>query len=253
MALRFFETGLLENASYTLVEQEADYLEEARETLAAAGDQNAYQVKQGKDGLIEFSKGGAKVRFAFQVADALQFSAGADRQGAADLIIAHALLDLLDLKSAVPQLLSALRPGGLFYFPINYDGLSSFEPLVDAEFEAQVLAAYHRTMDERLVNGQPSGDSQTGRHLFGALKAAGVEVLAAGSSDWLVFPQGGGYVEDEGYFLLHILQMIEGSVSGKAELDAGKLSQWLSERRVQVERGELVFMAHQLDFFGRKA
>jgi hypothetical protein len=108
-------------------------------------------------------------------------------------------------------------------------------------------------MDERLVNGQPSGDSQTGRHLFGALKAAGVEVLAAGSSDWLVFPQGGGYVEDEGYFLLHILQMIEGSVSGKAELDAGKLSQWLSERRVQVERGELVFMAHQLDFFGRKA
>jgi len=35
---------------------------------------------------------------------------------------AHAVLDLIDLGSALPRLLSRLAPGGLFYFSLNFDG-----------------------------------------------------------------------------------------------------------------------------------
>ena len=51
-----------------------------------------------------------------------------------------------------------------------------------------------------MTDGQPSGDSRTGRRLFHALRACGAEVLAAGSSDWVVHPVGGAYLHDEAYF-----------------------------------------------------
>ncbi len=106
-------------------------------------------------------------------------------------------------------------------------------------------------MDERLTNGHPSGDSHTGRHLFAHLKNAGAEILAAGSSDWVVFPGLNGYPGDEAYFLHHILHFFEQSLSNHPELDAEQLTDWLIMRHEQVARGELIYLAHQLDFVGR--
>jgi hypothetical protein len=108
-------------------------------------------------------------------------------------------------------------------------------------------------MDERLVAGRPSGGSRAGRALLTQIPAAGGEILAAGSSDWVVIPHSGGYPADEAYFLHHILHFFEDSLSGRPELDPARLSEWLARRREQIDSAELIFIAHQIDVCGRIA
>ena len=170
-----------------------------------------------------------------------------------DALIAHAFLDLMDIPATLPLLFSLLRPGGLFYFTINFDGVTILQPTIDAAFDEQIMQLYHRTMDERVTDGKLSGDSQSGRHLFHYLPQAGAQILAAGSSDWVVFAGDNGYVADEAYFLHTIVEMIHGALQGRPELDNGRFKNWIAQRHTQIEAGELVYIAHQLDFFGRSA
>lgn len=168
-----------------------------------------------------------------------------------DLLIAHAFLDLMDVTRLLPELFELLRPDGLFYFTINFDGLTVLEPLIDPEFDEQVIALYHRTMDERLVGGRPTGGSRAGRALLWQIPAAGGEILAAGASDWIVMPRHGRYPGDEAYFLHHVLHFFESSLAGRPELDPERFAAWLAKRRAQVDAGELIFIAHQIDVCGR--
>jgi SAM-dependent methyltransferase len=179
-------------------------------------------------------------------ADVYDFARRERGQRLWDLLIAHAFLDLVDAPRLLPELLALLRPGGLFYFTINFDGVTILEPPVDPGFDEQVIALYHRTMDER-----GAGDSRSGRHLLWQLPAAGAELLAAGASDWVVVPSRGGYPADEAEFLRAILDFFENSLTGRPELDPARLAGWLARRRAQVEAGELIYMAHQMDVCGR--
>jgi hypothetical protein len=106
-------------------------------------------------------------------------------------------------------------------------------------------------MDQRVIAGQPSGDSRTGRHLFQQLRTAGIELLEAGSSDWVVFAGPNGYRGDEAYFLHHIIHTIDLALRDHAQLEARRFSTWIAQRHAQVEQGSLVFIAHQLDFLAR--
>ena len=106
-------------------------------------------------------------------------------------------------------------------------------------------------MDERRVDGRPAGSSRTGRRLFAPLTAAGATLLAAGSSDWLVFPGPDGYPGDEAYFLHFIIHTIQQALEGHPELPEAAFRAWVAQRHAQIQRQELVYIAHQLDFFGR--
>jgi hypothetical protein len=106
-------------------------------------------------------------------------------------------------------------------------------------------------MDERTVAGRPTGGSQAGRKLLGEIPAAGGEILAAGSSDWIVHPTRGSYPDDEVYFLHHILHFFESSLAGRPELDRERFAAWLTRRRAQIDAAELIFIAHQIDVCGR--
>ena len=130
----------------------------------------------------------------------------------ADVLIANAVLDLVDVPAVLPGLLRLLVPGGVYWFTINYDGESIFAP--GHPHDDQVMQAYHRDMDERVRYGRPAGDSRTGRHLFHHLRAAGAPALAAGSSDWVVSAgPDGNYPGDEAYFLRSILEHDPGRVA----------------------------------------
>jgi hypothetical protein len=146
--------------------------------------------------------------------------------------------------------LSRLAPGGLFYFTLNFDGGTTFEPPIDPDLDARIEALYHDTMDRRRCGGKPSGCSVTGRRLFGNLKEAGTRLIAAGSSDWVVFPGPDGYPGDEAYFLHFIIDTVARALHGHPELAGNRFQAWIAQRHRQIEARELIYVAHQLDFLG---
>jgi hypothetical protein len=162
-----------------------------------------------------------------------------------DVLVANAVLDLLDVPAVLPSLLP-LIPGGLLYATITFDGVTAFEPRIDPDLDRQIEALYHRTMDER-----HAGESRAGRHLFHQLRDAGAAVLAMGSSDWTVFPGPHGYEGDDAYFLHFLINTVDQALRGHLELDATRFDAWVAERHAQIERGDLVLITHQQDVLAR--
>jgi hypothetical protein len=78
-----------------------------------------------------------------------------------------------------------------------------------------------------------------------------VEIRAAGSSDWVIFPGSGGYPGDEAYFCHFIVNGIDLSLKDHPRLDPERFARWIAARHSQIERRELVLIAHQIDLLGR--
>ena len=251
MVERLCAGGMLTNTTYTAIDLEPTLIAEARRRLPQWAAAQGWQVQQDSPAQLHVQRPGQDIRLATEAIDLFRFIAREQGQRVWDLLIAQALLDLVDVPTTLPVLLSLLRPGGLLYCPITFDGATVLQPELDPEFDMAIEACYHQTMDRRLVAGKPSGDSHTGRHLFAHLEAAGAEVLAAGSSDWVVFAGANGYSADEAYFLHFIIHTVHTALTGHADLDAGRFTAWIAQRHAQVEQGTLVYIAHQLDLLGR--
>lgn len=223
----------------------------AREVLSPGGRYTAIDADPANiaEARVRLAAADLPVSLELAAADVYDFARRA-RGRRWGLLIAHAFLDLVDVPRLLPQLFALLRPGGLFYFTINFDGLTVLEPAVDPEFDQQVIDLYHRTMDERRVDGRPTGGSRAGRALLQQIPAAGGEILAAGASDWVVLPRRERYPADEAYFLHHLLHFFEASLTGRPELDPQRFSSWLARRRAQVDAAELILIAHQIDVCG---
>jgi SAM-dependent methyltransferase len=242
MVARLLEWQVITAGEYTLLDVDGRLLRDSRTWLCAWARARGLPAQLLPDGV---RVGGVRVRL---VEAELGGYLKAGDGDPADLVIANAFLDLVDVPAVLPALTRLLVPGGVYWFTINYDGESIFQP--DHPFDDEIMGAYHRSMDDRVRYGRPAGESRTGRHLLGHLRAAGAPPLAAGSSDWVVLPgPDGSYPDDEAYFLGTILQTVEEALDGPAA-PAG-LTDWLAARRRQLAAGELVYLAHQLDVAGR--
>ena len=250
MLERLLEWKLLNYATYTAIDVERENIVEAWRRLPVwAADQGFCVEKSGEGVCLR-----AEARSVVVELEAIDFFDFAAREGGHrpwDLLIAHAFVDLVNVPIALPALFSLLRPGGFFYFTIVFDGATLFQPQLEPVLDAQIEILYHQTMDQRLIAGKPSGDSQTGRHLFHHLRAAGAELLDVGSSDWVVFPGPAGYPGDEAYFLHFIIHTLQTALEDHPDLDAVCFADWIARRHAQVEDRSLVYIAHQLDFLGR--
>lgn len=249
MLTRLLESSVLTRANYRLVDIDPENVQRAPQYLAAWAAGAGWLMDVHSASELKLWQGKYEVRVTLETADVY----GLERHPSegCDVLIANALMDLLDLSRAVPAVRDLVRPGGLLYLTINYDGQTIFEPVIQDELDETIHRLYNQTMDARLTNGQPSGDSRTGRHLFAALRQAGILPLAAGSSDWVVFAGPDGYPADEEYFLRFIVHTVEQALLGQPELDARALTKWVAARMGQIERGELVYIAHQIDILGR--
>ena len=251
MLERAIAWNLLEHAHYTAIDAQSENTKFAHVRLDQWAAKRDFNVERTEHGLV-LADQTRVVKVDLEAIDLFAFIERERGRRAWHLLVAHAFLDLIDLPSALLDILGLLIDHGLFYFTINFDGVTSFEPPIDPALDELVLALYHRTMDERLTGDKPSGDSRTGRHLFSQLKAAGAHILEAGSSDWVVFPGAHGYPQDEAYFLHFIVHTIHQALENHPELDSARFNAWVAERHAQIERQELVYIAHQLDFLGRK-
>jgi SAM-dependent methyltransferase len=245
MVARLLAWGALGAGEYILLDADRRLLDSSRRWLRDWAAARGLRCDPLPDGL---HVGDLRVRLVHaELGSYLEAGQGAP----ADVLIANAVLDLVDVPAVLPGLLRLLVPGGVYWFTINYDGESIFAP--GHPHDDQIMRAYHRDMDERIRYGRPAGESRTGRHLFQHLRAAGAPALAAGPSDWVVHADPDGtYAADEAYFLRCILDTIQGALRDRPDrVEPADLAGWLGERGRQLAAGELVYIAHQLDFVGR--
>ena len=243
MAARLLRWEVIRRAEYTLVDEMAENIAFARGWLPAWAAENGLKAEALGPGELRLHDDRRELRMHLRQVDLFDYVR--EEPLPADLLIAHAVLDLLPMPESLAGLFALTR--GLAWLTVNFDGVTGFEPPVDPTLDAQIEALYHHSMDTR-----PSGgDSRCGRHLFAHLRQYGAQILATGASDWVVYPQGGTYPEDEAAFLAFILDFFESTLSGHPDLDAGAFRDWLATRREQIARGEMVYIAHQIDFLVR--
>jgi len=247
MVARLLDWGVVSAGEYVLLDADRQLLDCSRRWLHDWAAARGVRTDALPDGL---RVGDLRVRLVHaELGDYLELAP----EELADVLIANAVLDLVDVPAVLPGLLGLLVPGGVYWFTINYDGETIFEP--GHPLDDQVMDAYHRDMDERIRYGRPAGESRTGRRLFRHLRDARAPALAAGSSDWVVYPArdgNGNYPADEAYFLRSILETIREALRDRPDrVEPADLADWLAVRSRQLAAGDLVYIAHQLDFAGR--
>lgn len=250
MIERLVEWGLLNHAHYTALDFSRELNFYAAQRLKSWAASRGIDVWQQDDRLL-FSGNGLHLVIEFVSTDLYEFMENRAGNQQWKLILANAFLDLVDLPTSLPLILSHCHREGLFYFTINYDGLTILEPEIDPVLDDLILSIYNLTMDQRRRAGQRSGDSRTGRHLITHLSTLGAQIFAAGSSDWIVFSEGEGYPGDEAFFLHYIIDTIYWAVHGNHALDPLRLEEWKQARHRQIDRGILLYIAHQIDIAGK--
>lgn len=248
MVSRLADWSVLKRAQYTLVDRDAESLTSARRHLAAWGRVTAEGERS-----IRVEKADAAFEVEFVCADMFAFLGAREQQQKYAAVFANAVLDLVDLEPTLPMIWQVLTPGALCWFTINFDGETIFLP--EHPLDGPIIDRYHATMTAGPGRDR-AGHSQTGRRMLMALPASGAQILAAGSSDWVVFPiatagQEPAYPGDEAYFLLHLIETIRGALEADPHLLARDLESWVQCRQDQVSRAQLAFVAHQIDFLGR--
>ena len=253
MLERLIDRQLWHKCNYTALDISAANLKAAVNRLTDSAEFKNGSIGRLADGSFAFCNASGTTTVELLQTDVYDYLQRQQGKKIWDVIIAHAFMDLVNIETLLPLFRQILGNGGLMYLTLNFDGETVLLPRIDKKFDRLVTDAYHRTMDARVVAGRPSGDSHTGRHLFEALHRSGATVIQAGSSDWVVHPRGGKYPGEEAYFLHHIIHTMQTALHNPEPLDRDRLSAWLKKRHQQIECGELVYIAKQLDFLAQTA
>lgn len=247
MIERLVDWKLLTFAEYTAIDSDAVSISESsrRVTRWAADEGFDLSLRPENTAFIRTQDG--EIWINFRQADVYHFLSSENGGRQWDLGVAHAFMDLIDIDVVLHQFCNFIRPGGLLYLTLNYDGETIFLPELNPAFDRLILQLYNQSMDERLTDGRKTGGCHTGRKLFDRLQAVNAAVLAAGASDWIVLPEPGGYPADETYFLHFILDTINSELKDHPALEQNAFESWIQTRHAQVEGAKLIFIAKNLD------
>ncbi|MGA6927284.1 MAG: hypothetical protein WBY88_16465 [Desulfosarcina sp.] len=248
MLARVVDWGLLTgDAIYAITDSAEDHFPEGRKYLSRWARQRGHHLSWIDQRHGRLITAGADVRLAFGAASVQALADGSGPPGLFHLLIAHAVLDLIDFPVLLPKLLQRLHQNGLAYLTCNFDGETLFLPEDPGPEEKKILTGYHASMEARL-----SGASVTGRRLLAFLHRPELDLLAAGSSDWIIHPRNGHYTTEETFFLNAMVAMVERELTGKPTDATAGLSAWTALRRRQIQAGELTFLARHLDVLARR-
>ena len=122
MVARLMEWGVVGAGEYILLDTDRQLLDHSRWWLRDWAAARGLRSDLLPDGL---QVGDLRVRLVHaELGSYLETDHGA----LADVLIANAVLDLMDVPAILPGLLRLLVPGGVYWFTINYDGESIFAP-----------------------------------------------------------------------------------------------------------------------------
>jgi hypothetical protein len=232
-------------AMVTAIDRQTENILEAGRRLRSWAGEQRFTVNGDVGGGLVLERQGLRLVLDLEAVDLHDFAARERGHRTWDLLIAQALLDVVDVPATLPDFVSLAEPGGLLYFTITFDGGTILQPEIDRGLDDQIEALYHQT--------NVWGDCRAGRRLFHQLGEAGVETLDMGAADCVVFPGRNGYAADEAYFLHFIIHTIDTALRGHPELDQERFDAWISQRHAQIEQNELVYISNHLDALGRVA
>src|SRR5215472_10492438 len=119
MVTRLLDWGIVSAGEYVLLDTDGQLLECSRRWMHDWAAARGVRTDLRPDGLLV---GDLRVRLVHaELAAYLEAGPG----DLADVLIANAVLDLVDVPAVLPELLRQLTPGGVYWFTINYDGESS--------------------------------------------------------------------------------------------------------------------------------
>src|SRR3984885_1151237 len=118
MEARLMGWGVVSAGEYTLLDTDQQLLDDSPRWLSDWAAERGLRSELLPDGL---QVGDLRVRLMHaELGRYLEAAPGA----LADVLIANAVLDLVDVPAVLPGLLRLLVPGGVYWFTINYDGES---------------------------------------------------------------------------------------------------------------------------------
>lgn len=240
MIERLLQSGLLLNCDYTTLELEPGFDVVARQRLENWCRRHDGRLSLESDGTWRVAQGNSRVNILWTCSDAMNLSRYF-QDGAFDLMIGHAVVDLLPVPLCMPAMLECLADSGAFYFSLNYAGVTSFHP--PHPTDQAISEAYNADMDSRFpaLDWKPS---QTGILLGPWLSGQGHTILAEGSSNWNLTSATGSALPAN-RFIGNILDTIAKALNGMPGLD-----NWLQGRYEQLQRGELTLHAGNHDYLG---
>ena len=232
-------------ATYVATDSDPNQLKAARQYLAQWAKRRGHNLSWSGEHRGRLRTAKADIFLMLELAGIEELAAERPHSpGLFHLMIAHAVLDLVDFPVLLPRLLPRLTNNGLAYCTCNFDGETVFLP--ECEGEEEIIRCYHASMETRLT-----GASHTGRRLLTFLQRPGLELLAAGSSDWVIHPRDHRYLTDEAFFLHAIIATVTRELTRKKSPPAN-LDIWSRTRHRQVETGELSFLARHLDLLAKR-
>ncbi|MCC6179742.1 MAG: class I SAM-dependent methyltransferase [Chloroflexi bacterium] len=172
---------------------------------------------------------GRHVRVKAVIGDALAplVSRGGPADGRVDLVLGHALADLLPLDRLLGRITALLRPGGLAHLALTYDGQTRFAPTNDPVLDERIVTAYHRHMDRHRLQEPSYGGSTAGTRLEAALGSAGLHLVHAADAVWQVRAADGPAGRT---VLERLLRFVVESVRELGDLPEWEVRHWEQER-----------------------
>jgi hypothetical protein len=165
-----------------------------------------------------------------------------------DLVMAHAVMDLVNIPETLHGFQRLLRPGGLLYLTLNYDGVILFSAAMGDRIRR----------DARVPLPPQHGQSHHRRPALGIV-AKRAPVNSESIVSEAPVDRGGQFGLDRSSsttavtrearlsFLETIVQTIQRQLQQDSAVDQHKLAQWAKHRITQITAGELIFMARNLD------
>ena len=228
------KTKITFKCAYTAIEPEPGFQTAAESYLQAwAEKQNAKFIKLNEQ-QWQLSKNEMEVTVDWECAAAEDFSQVLALKSV-DLLLAHALVDLLPVPELVPDLMQCLKADGIFYFSLNYSGQTEFSP--GHQSDSLLMQEYNADMDKRFPDLDWQA-SHTGNLLPDFLQKQGHTIISEGSSDWELDA-------NEKAFILNILDTIKKALSSSPGIE-----QWYAERRDQLEHEKLKLKISNRDLLG---
>ena len=233
----------VDRVAYTMIDQRAENISRARDRLPAWAAEQGFEV-DGTETKYVFRHPDLDVAVRLVTGDA--FAAEVHERDVYDAIIAQAVLDVVPLHRAFQVFRERSHEQTLWYLPIHFNGVTAFEPVVNASLDTQIERAYHASMYTN--DEEDRGGPHTGRRLLSAICEEGRHIAEAGGSDWIVTSdEDHNYTQEESYFLHHILHFIESELEDSSAVSSDAFQDWAHRRHQQVEDGVLTYIAHNID------